>query len=485
MDDFMKEDNEKKGVFDKIKASFTGRKFRSGAYVSMMTAVVIVLVLVANLIVTKLDLKIDLSTQKMYTLTEPSVELVKNIKDDVTIYYLVESGNEKTVLQKIASKYDSLSDNITLEFKDPVLYPKFASQYVSDEIQANSFLVVNNDNGRAKYVDYNSMIIEEFDYNTFQSNVTGIDVEGKLTSAIQYVTTENVPVLYATTGHSENEVGELFKTTLEKQNVKVNSLATLTTESIPEECNILYINEPKTDFTEGEITLIKNYMAAGGNVILVIDYLAEDFTNLKSLLEYNGIEMKEGIVCEGDSNMYVPQYPHYIVPDGLSHDITNTALNSKKYVIMPISSGLTISDNKRSSLTITPLFQTSDQAYSKVGNNPTTYSKEIGDIEGPFYTGVLASDSFKGVTSNLVVFSSGYVFDDSSLEYGNYELLTGTTNYLAGDAAPVTVKTRSIIPEAVRFTEKEAALWGALVTIVLPLAILATGFVIILKRRKR
>jgi ABC-2 type transport system permease protein len=109
----------------------------------MMTAIVIVLLLVVNLIVTKMDLKIDLSSQKMYTLTEPTVELVKNIKDDVTIYYLVESGNEKSVLQKIASKYDSLSDHITLEYKDPVLYPKFASKYVSDEIKQNSFLVVN------------------------------------------------------------------------------------------------------------------------------------------------------------------------------------------------------------------------------------------------------------------------------------------------------------------------------------------------------
>ncbi len=485
MNDFMQEDNEKKGVFNKIKASFTGRKFRSGAYVSLMTAVVIVLVLVLNLIVTKMDLKVDLSTQKMYTLTEPSVELVKNMKDDVTIYYLVESGSEKTILQKIASKYDSLSDHIKLEYKDPVLYPKFASKYVSDEINPNSFLVVNNNNGRAKYVDYNSMIIEQVDYNTFQSNVTGIDVEGKLTSAIQYVTTQNVPVLYATTGHSENEVGELFKTTLEKQNVKVNSLATLTTESIPEDCNILYINEPKSDFSEGEITLIKNYMAAGGNVVLVIDYLAEDFANLKTLLEYNGVGMEDGIICEGDGNKHVPQYPHYIVPNILNHDITNAVTSSKKFVIMPVSSGLSILDSKRSSLTVTPLFQTSDQAYAKVSDSATTYEKEVGDIDGPFYTGVLASDSFKGVTSNLVVYSSGYVFDDSSFDYGNYELLTGTMNYLAGGAAPVTVKSRSLIPEAVQFTEKEAALWGALVTIVLPLAILATGLLVILRRRKR
>jgi hypothetical protein len=152
---------------------------------------------------------------------------------------------------------------------------------------------------------------------------------------------------------------------------------------------------------------------------------------------------------------------------------------------MPISSGLSLLDSKRSSLTITPLLQTSDQAYSKVNDNATTCEKEIGDIEGPFYTGLLASDTFKGVTSNLLVYSSGYVFDDSSFDYGNYDILTGTMNYLAGDAAPVTVKTRSIIPEAVRFTEKEAAFWGALVTIILPLAILAMGFVVILRRRKR
>jgi len=155
-------DNKKqnsKNIIEQIKASFTGRKFKSGAYVSVISAVVIVLILLINLIISEFDLKIDLSNNKLYTLTDETKEYIKNMEDDITIYYLVEAGNEAQIFQKIAEKFDSLSDKITLVQKDPVQYPTFAQQYVDDEISVGSFLVVNNRTNKAKYVDYNEMLV--------------------------------------------------------------------------------------------------------------------------------------------------------------------------------------------------------------------------------------------------------------------------------------------------------------------------------------
>ena len=484
--DIKKDISEQPGILDKIKSSFTGRRFRSGAYATILSTIVIVLVLVVNLIVSELDLKVDLTTQNIYTLTDSTVGLVKNLKEDVTIYYLAESGYEETAFRKIAGKYDSLSDHIKVVNKDPILYPKFAAQYVDNEITANSFIVVNDMTGRARYIDNSELTIEEIDYNTFESYTTGIDAEGKLTAAIQYVTDPDLPVIYATTGHSEVEAGELFLSILEKQNVTVNTVQTLTTASIPKDCDILLINSPESDFSNDEMTMIKEYMAAGGDAVIVLDYMADSLNNVKSLLEYYGLQLKEGIVCEGDSNRHVPQYPHYIIPEVISHDITSTVMEGKKIVTTPVSSGLVELDGIRSSLTIEPLLVTSEKAYSKVNINSQVLAQELGDIEGSFYLGVLSSDTYNNITSNLIVYTSEQIFHDNYLQdYGNADLLKSTVNYLSGDFTAVSVKTRSFLPEIIILTEQQAALWGALVVIIVPVLILTAGIIVNVRRRKR
>jgi len=475
-----------KRILEQIKASFTGRKFRSGAYVSVISAIVIILVLVINLIITEFDLKIDLSNQKLYTLTEQTRDYIKNMEDDVTIYYLVEAGNESPMFKKIAEKFDSLSDKITLEQKDPIQYPAFTKEYVDDEVKLNSFLVVNNRTNQAKYVDYNDMLVQEFSQQTFQFYTVGVDVEGKLISAIQYVTNPNLPVIYYTVGHEEYEIGELFKDTMDRMNILIQPLQTLTSEQIPEDCDVLVINGPKLDFSDGEIDMIKKYMEAGGNTVIVMDYQAQEFKNLNSLVNYYGIQVEKGIICEGDANRYVPLYPRYIVPKILEHDITKGLYNSNRIVVTPKSSGITIMDNTRKSLTIEPLLETSESAYSKVNLNPKTLMKEEGDIDGPFYIGVVSSDTFEGVTSKLVVYTSEMIFDDNMIsDFGNFYLLVGTMANLVGEMETISVRARYLYPEPLNITQKSVMIWAALIIIVLPAVILASGIVIVVRRRKR
>ena len=488
MNDLNHQDNKKTGMFDKLRASFSGRKFKSGAYTSLLTVIVLAMLVVINLIISRMDLKVDLSVNQYYTLTQPTKDLVKGIKDDISIYYLVETGKETQIFKRIADKYESLSNHIKVELKDPVLYPKFASRYVEEEVKANSFLVVNHSNNRAKYVSYEEMLVygDEFNYETFNYNLVGIDVEGKLTSAVQYVTTEDVPVIYTTTGHKEKETGQIFTTALQKQNVKVKSTPTLTISSIPEDCDILMINSPEADFTADEIDMIMSYMENGGNVMLVVDYRATKLENLSALMDYYGIRMKDGIVFEGDSNKHAQNNPHLIIPDVKQHAITNTAIEYGKFVIMPSSTGLQILNNTRSSLKVEPLLVTSDKAYAKINLETNTFTKEIGDHDGPFYVGLAATDTFKGSSAKLIVYSSEFVFDDSALEgFGNYEILTGTISHLAGSIRPISVKTRSLSLDPLALTQKQANSWGIITAVILPLLILAGGVVISLRRRKR
>jgi len=468
-----------------LKASFSGRKFRSGAYATVLSVIVVVIVLVVNLIVTKMNIQFDFSKNGMYSLSDETKQYVAGLKDDITIYYVVQSGNETEIFERIAKKYDDISDKIKLEYKDPLLYPNFAKEYVTDEVTDNSFIVVNHTTGKAKYVNGNDMLVQEINYQTYQTETTGIDVEGKLTSAILNVTTDQLPVVYVTEGHGEAEMGDTFDSILDKMNIQVESLKTATVDSIPEDCNILFINSPEKDFTDAETTMIKDYMAAGGKAVVTLDYNSTDLTNFAAILDYYGVEMVNGIVLEGDTNRHMSGYPNYLVPVINSHEITTKVTTAGIPVFMPIASGLTIADSKRSSLSVEPLLTTSESAYSRTNIENGSTGKEEGDIGGPFYLGLAATDTYNNITSDLVVYSCEYTFTEDTASYGNTGLLTGTVGYLIGDTNTLSIPTKSLQEAQIYPSQFQAIAWGLLTAIGVPVLIFVSGAAICLRRRKK
>jgi ABC-2 type transport system permease protein len=478
--------NKKVGFFGKIKASFSGRKFRGRMYITVVTAVVFVIILVINMLVSQLNIQVDLSSQKMYTLTEDTKELVSGVSDDLTIYYLVQSGYEQELFKKVVERYDGLSDKITLEYKDPVLYPTFAKEYTEEEISENSFIVVNNTNGRVKYIDYNDMLVQEMDYNTYSTTTTGVDVEGELSSAIQFVTSAELPVMYVVEGHGETTIGSGFEEAVDKMNVTIEKLKTMSATSIPEDCGILYLNAPTTDFTPEETAMIKSYLADGGKMLATVNYKTTGLENYVSILEYYGIEVVNGIVFEGSLDMLYSNNPMYLLPKVESNEITTRAADSNVPVIMPQSVAVKVSDTTRSSLSVSPLLTTSEASYAKNPESITTAEKKSGDVEGPFHVGIAATDRYNETETKLVVFTTEFAFDDNTLSYANLELLSGTVGYLAGESvSALSIPTKSVEAEYIYPSQAQALAWGGMITIIIPAAILAFGIVVSLRRRKK
>lgn len=473
---------------ESILKSFTSRKFTGGAYATVISAVVIVVVILINIIASELDLKVDVSQDGMYTITDVTKDYVKGIEDDITIYYMVQNGNEDSTFTEIAEKYTGLSNHIKLEYKDPVLYPNFSEQYVEDSITDNSIIVVNNTNGRAKYIDNSDMLVTEIDYTTYSSSVTGLDIEGQITSALQYVTTEDLPIMYMVSGHGETEIGTTLSDALAKVNVTTDTLSTLTTDSIPEDCSILLMNGPTTDYSEDEITMIKEYLTNGGNAIILADYRASELTNFNGLLSYYGVELVSGIVVEGDKSYYTGQYPNTLVPEIEYQDITQSLRSDNMAVIIPTATGIKTLDSLRSTVTVTSLLTTSDSAYSKVNINSTTVEKETTDIDGPFDLGVAITETYNDVETKMVVYGSVYLADESFVSYpsiGNLDLLINTVNYTAGQQETLAVRTRSIEQAYLTLNAAQVSFLAPVFVAVIPVIILGIGGFVCFKRRRK
>ena len=130
---------------------------KHGAYSMAVTAVVIAIVVVLNLVVQEIPSKyreIDLSSQKLYTIGEQTEKLLKSLKKDVELYYIAQDGSESSDIEKLLEKYEEGSKHVKVEQKDPAVYPQFAAQYTSESISNNSIIVVCGE--KSKVVDYNS-----------------------------------------------------------------------------------------------------------------------------------------------------------------------------------------------------------------------------------------------------------------------------------------------------------------------------------------
>ena len=89
----------------------------------------------------------------------------------------------------------------------------------------------------------------DIDYSTYTQTKSAYDGEGQLTSAISYVTSEDLPKVYTITGHGETALDDTFKSALEKMNISVEDLTLLQEEAIPEDAAAVIINGPTSDFS--------------------------------------------------------------------------------------------------------------------------------------------------------------------------------------------------------------------------------------------
>ena len=145
--------------------------------------------------------EIDVSEQKLYSISDDTAEMLKDLDKDVTIYQIAQNGSEDENISKLLERYEDESDHVKVELKDPVVNPKFVSNYTNSNISSNSLIVTCGD--RYKIIDYNNIYEYQMDYNTYSYQTTGFDGEGQITSAIAYVVSEDLPVLYTLEGHGE------------------------------------------------------------------------------------------------------------------------------------------------------------------------------------------------------------------------------------------------------------------------------------------
>ena len=475
----------------KLVGTISKKHIKNGSYSMAMAAIFIVIIVVINMIVGAIPSKysqIDVSSSKLYTIGDETKKVLKALDKDVTIYQIAQSGSEDDTISNLLKRYEDESKHIKVEVKDPVVNPKFASEYTTDDLAANSLIVVCGD--RNKVISYNDMYSTSVDYNTWQQTTTGFDGEGQITSAIGYVTSEDLPIMYTLSGHGEKDLDSSFKEDIQKANIDIKELNLLTEGKVPDDADCLMIVSPTSDISEEEKTEILDYLEAGGKAMIFSDYTQDDLPNFDAVLANYGVKRAEGIVFEGDSQHYGMQMPYYLVPTVNSTDASSETASAGSYVLAPYAQGIQKTDDVRDTVTIDSILTTSDQAYSKTNMQSSQIEKEDGDVDGPFDLGIAITEKLDDDKETQIVYYSTANLMESQVNQmvsgGNEKLLLESLSWMTStdESSSVSISSKSLQSASLTVTDYDAAFWKICTIGLIPGVFLVAGFLIWLRRRK-
>jgi ABC-2 type transport system permease protein len=469
-----------------------GRVFYNGLFASAVTLAAILLVVLINLLVQAIPSKYteyDMTESGLYTLGDSSVELTRSLQEDVTIYYLCETGSEDVLVTRLLDRYASESSHLTWQQKDPAVYPTFAAQYDAKNASAGS-LIVTTASGRSTVIDANDLY--EYDYSNYYytgSYDVSFNGESEITTTIYRLTSGEQSTAYYTVNHGESALTDTLISALEAQNIAVEELNLLNT-TIPEDCDLLIINAPTMDFSGAgslvdELGQLRSYLEEGGKLMLMTD-AGTDTPNLDSLMAEFGLSRVEGLVIEGDANYCLYGYNYYLLPD-YGSPTESTALDgisTSSYVLLRFAQGIeqTETDNVISEA----LLNTSNSAYSKpAGYEMTTTEQGEGDIEGPFALAVYACN--EETNAEVIWIGCGYMDDEAvySALPGNSSFMVGCVASLTGQSSSIIIAAKSLESDQLVVSSGIVATFGLVFIIAIPAVLLLIGAVITIIRRRK
>lgn len=479
-----------------LKKQFQKTASVNGSYSVGMIVLVLGIAVMINVISAKLpeDVKnIDISGNQIYEISDTSREMLKDLEQEVSVRVYAEKSSTDERIITFLDKYKALSDKLDVEWVDPVLHP---AELTENGISENSIIVSCEETGKSDTITFDDILVTDAYsyYMTGSADATEFDGEGQLTSAVGYVTGDQQNTVYYTTGHGEQSFSSSVQEQLEKNNVDQKELNLLMEEAIPEDCDLLVMNGVSADLSEEEKELLDQYMAAGGDVMILLGDITGEAPNLDALLKEYGMQRTEGYIADMERS-YQGNY-YYIFPVISGDEILMNGMNTGM-VLMVNAHGLELTDSERDTIAATSFMTTSSNGYAVT---------ETEQIQGTYVLGAVATETIEGeeakeqageeakeegteetaAESRLTVISSVSMVDSQITDsFSTLENLT-----LFGNAVTANfdgVQNIAIEPKSLEITYnamQHVGLIGLAVIVGIPVLILIYGFWRWLKRRR-
>lgn len=477
------------------------RWIKNKAKTVFLILLILVVFFVVNFIIKRINIHpIDFTKEKLYTLSEESKNQVKDIEQNVTIYFFGYSDEDYDVI--LAKQYADVNNKIKIANTTALNRPDLAQKYGASYDSSNKLIAVQSSQ-RHKVIEPSEL----YTYDTTALQYINI-TEQKLTNAILDTTILKKPQVYFLKGHGEYEISENGGYYTLKQAIvnEVNDVydIDLLSKDLPEDCDTLIIASPTKDFTNIETTKIIDYIKKGGDIIWLNDPIVEakSYPNIQKILDLYGCKFSNGVLYETNNENMITENAQLIIPIAVYNNNIVKDVYTDMGVLLPVSGKIEIeSGDKLEGLNVVAqtFLKTSDKAFYRENynqENALVTTKQDYDTEGEF---PIAAEFTKKIneetSSKLVVYANAVFASDVNLMlngtqqvqaislYKNKDIVLNTIAYLTdrGDTIRIRKDTGIVTYTA---SEKENKIVLTFIFTV-PIVIILSGIIIWQIRRRK
>ncbi len=263
---------------------FNSRKLQYGTVAIIFTIIVCAFLILLNAVLSWVSnhnggLYIDLTSEKIYDLSESSIEAAKSVDKKVEIIFCVtedkiEDSAELSYVKRLADRYSNLNENITVSCKEYLKDPVYFEQFKGNGNKISNTSVIVNCEENKNFVVYS--LNNFFKFSSETGGIFAYDGENKFTSAIMKTALGKDKLAGFITRHGET-VHQYLAELLSEQGYDIYNvdLTGATREELAE-FDLIVICEPTADYSGVAATKV-----GGVNEIEKLDkYLREDMGNL-------------------------------------------------------------------------------------------------------------------------------------------------------------------------------------------------------------
>jgi ABC-type uncharacterized transport system involved in gliding motility auxiliary subunit len=447
------------------------RSTKYGANVLFGSVVFLAVLGLANYVSTRHHHRFDLTEQKVFSLSPQSVNVVKNLQDDLQIQAFVEGGVNPE-LHDLLTNYAYASPKVKFELIDPDKQPELAEKY--------------------KINAYNTV---RFEYGKESTSITQ-PTEENITNAIIKVTRTTHKTVCFIEGHGEADIDDVqspkglasLKQALANENYEVKKVLLASMASVPDDCNVVVVGGPQKPYLESELNAIGAYLDKGGRMLFLLP--PREGSEFQPLLAKWGVKLDNDVVV--DQMLRLFQGPALglapLVNTYGPHEITR---DFKQRTIFPMTRSVHADAAGKKGLQATELVKTSPSSWGETDLDGLFQRSEASldansDIKGPVPIAVVVSADLKQMgngtegTARLAVYGSVEFAGNKEIEgtYYNRDLLANTVDWLAGQADLLSIRPRGVRASRTQFTAEQQRVVFYLSVLIIPELLLIAGIAV-------
>src|SRR5215471_11118844 len=412
--------------FARIRAYSGRRSTKLGANTTVMTVAVIALIGFANFLGYRHHKRFDLTTEKLYSLSDQTRKVVSGLQMDVKVIKFDKTDDQE--LGDRMHEYRSLSSHISYERIDPQAKPELAKQY---NVQHFGDLVVASEKRTERPQDGG---------------------EQTLTDAIIKVTMDSVKTICFLEGHGEKSISstegdgyDMVNRLLKNENYETKKINLVSSNQVPSDCAVLVVAGPKQGLFPQEAAMIGKYLDSGGKVMVMLDPDVD--SNLGDVLGAWNIQLGSDTVIDlsGVGRLFGTGPGVPLVTTYGSHAVTKDMEGSMTF--FPLARSVSTSGSGAASGT--EILKTSAQAWAVADLKADTQGDELvfnesRDKKGPISLGVAASKTAGDKEARLVVIGdSDFPTNTYARLQRNGDLFLNSVSWLAQDENLISIRPKS------------------------------------------